>query len=155
MTFSFVKVGDKTTWRAVGFWIGFILQAVLVCVTACLGSALLPQFSSAEMEASSGNAPCELQWTCLDTGTRRGRRKPHCKVFGKVLGDWAMKKWRKCLLMVGTETFLGWGRDRRWLVLLSVTGLLSEAGHIVELYVHIWWREWDEEGEEGWNCLAF
>lgn len=91
-----------------GFWIGFILQAVLVCVTACLGTALLPQFSSAEVEASSGNALCEVQWTSLDTGTGRGRRKSHCKVYGKVSGDWAMKKWRNVCQWLELRLF--WGR---------------------------------------------
>lgn len=90
--FSFVKVGDKTTWKAVGVldWV-YSTGCFGVCVTACLGSALLPQFSSAKVEASSGNAPCELQWTCLDIGTRKGRRKPHCEGFGR-LGNEEMKE---------------------------------------------------------------
>lgn len=67
----------------------FYSASCLVRVTACLGSALLPQFSSAEVEGSSGNALCELHdlpGHCL----REGGESPIAKFLGRFreTGQW-------------------------------------------------------------------
>lgn len=102
MTFHFVRVGDKTTHRAVGFWVGFILQAVLVCVTACLGQP-------AEAEGSPGNALCELQGPPWTLALGEGGESPTAECFGRLSNE----EMRECLPVASTETFLGWGRDQR------------------------------------------
>lgn len=51
---------------------------------------------------------------------------------------WETGQWRnKGMSASGWDwDFFGEGGDQRWVVLLSMTGLLSKAGHTVELHVH-------------------